>query len=61
MPKADLEILFPKSQVRMKIIDKAIIGGSALVGVAVVLVTKLGTSLLVVDSGSLASEWLDKK
>ena len=56
VPKADLEMLFPNSQVRMRTIDKAIIGGSALVGGAVVLVTKLGASLLVL--AGLLSYWL---
>ncbi|MFT5814941.1 MAG: hypothetical protein ACI9VT_002710 [Psychroserpens sp.] len=56
VPKADLEMLFPNSQVRMRTIDKAIIGGSALVGGAVVLVTKLGASLLVM--AGLLSYWL---
>tara|TARA_R110002153_G_scaffold124543_13_gene271056 strand:+ start:2029 stop:3312 length:1284 start_codon:yes stop_codon:yes gene_type:complete len=56
VPKADLEMLFPNSQVRMRTIDKAIIGGSALVGGAVVLVTKLGASLLVL--AGLFSYWL---
>jgi hypothetical protein len=55
VPKADLEMLFPNSQVRMRTIDKAIIGGSALVGGAVVLVTKLGASLLVL--AGLLSYW----
>lgn len=48
IPKADLEMLFPNSEVRMRPIDKAIIGGSAVVGGAVVLVTKLGASLVLV-------------
>jgi hypothetical protein len=56
VPKADLEMLFPNSQVRMRTIDKAIIGGSALVGGTVVLVTKLGASLIVL--GGLFSFWL---
>jgi hypothetical protein len=55
VPKADLEMLFPNSQVRMRTIDKAIIGGSALVGGAVVLVTKLGASLLML--AGLMSYW----
>lgn len=46
VPKADLEMLFPNSEVRMRPIDKAIIGGSAIAGGAVVLVTKLGASLV---------------
>lgn len=56
VPKADLEMLFPNSQVRMRTIDKAIIGGSALVGGAVVLVTKLGASLLIL--AGLFGYWL---
>ena len=46
VPKADLEMLFPNSEVRMRPIDKIIIGSSALVGGAVVLITKLGASLV---------------
>ncbi|GAA61769.1 hypothetical protein P20652_3658 [Pseudoalteromonas sp. BSi20652] len=46
VPKADLEMLFPNSEVRMRPIDKAIIGSSALVGGAVVLITKLGASIV---------------
>ena len=46
VPKADLEMLFPNSEVRMRTLDKAIIGGSAVIGGSIVLVTKLGASLL---------------
>lgn len=56
VPKADLEMLFPNSEVRMRTLDKAIIGGSALVGGTVVLVTKLGASLLLL--GGLFGYWL---
>lgn len=49
VPKADLEMLFPNSEVRMRPLDKVIIGGSALVGGAVVMVTKLGASLLLLS------------
>jgi hypothetical protein len=56
IPKADLEMLFPNSEVRMRPIDKAIIGGSAIVGGAVVLITKLGASLVLL--GALISYWL---
>ncbi|MEP0354171.1 TMEM143 family protein [Paraglaciecola sp.] len=56
VPKADLEMLFPNSKVRMRTIDKAIIGGSAVAGGAVVLVTKLGASLVVL--AGLFSFWL---
>jgi hypothetical protein len=46
-------MLFPNSEVRMRTLDKAIIGGSALIGGTIMLVTKLGASLLLV-SGLLA-------
>ena len=53
VPKADLEMLFPNSEVRMRPIDKAFIGVSAVVGGAVVLVTKLGASIVLL-AGLLA-------
>lgn len=56
VPKADLEMLFPNSEVRMRPIDKVIIGASAVVGGAVVLVTKLGASILLL--AALFSFWL---
>lgn len=59
VPKADLEMLFPNSKVRMKTIDKIIIGVPAAVSGLIVLVTKLGASLLLV--GSIISFWLGIK
>jgi hypothetical protein len=56
VPKADLEMLFPNSKVRMKTIDKIIIGVPAAVSGLIVLVTKLGASLLLI--GSVFSFWL---
>ncbi|MGD9331984.1 MAG: TMEM143 family protein [Desulfobacterales bacterium] len=56
VPKADLEMLFPNSEVRMKTIDKLIIGIPAAVSGAVVLVSRLGASLVLV--GSLVAFWL---
>lgn len=56
VPKADLEMLFPNSEVRMRPIDKVIIGASAIVGGAVVLVTKLGASILLLTA--LLAYWL---
>lgn len=50
VPKADLEMLFPNSEVRMRPIDKFIIGASAAVGGIAVLVTKLGASLILLLS-----------
>ena len=46
VPKADLEMLFPNSEVRMKTIDKLIIGVPAAVSGVVVIVTKLGATLI---------------
>jgi hypothetical protein len=59
VPKADLEMLFPNSKVRMKTIDKIIIGVPAAVSGIIVLVTKLGASLLLV--GSVILFWLGFK
>ncbi len=56
VPKADLEMLFPNSEVRMRRIDKMIIGASAVVGGAIVLVTKLGASILLL--AALIGFWL---
>ena len=59
VPKADLEMLFPNSKVRMKTIDKIIIGVPAAISGMIVLVTKLGASLLLI--GSIISFWLGFK
>jgi hypothetical protein len=56
VPKADLEMLFPNSEVRMKTIDKLIIGVPAVVSGVVVVVTKLGATLLLI--GSVLAFWL---
>ena len=57
VPKADLEMLFPNSEVRMKTIDKLIIGIPAAVSGAVVVVSKLGASLALVGCSSWRSGW----
>ena len=59
VPKADLEMLFPNAEVRMKTIDKLLIGGPALVGGGVLIATKLGATLLLI--GSLLSFWMGFK
>jgi hypothetical protein len=59
VPKADLEMLFPNSKVRMKTIDKIILGVPAAVSGMIVLVTKLGASLLLI--GSIILFWLGFK
>ena len=56
VPRADLEMLFPNTQVRMRLIDKLLIGVPAVVSGGIVLTTKLGASLLVL--GSLFGYWL---
>ena len=56
VPKADLEMLFPNSKVRMKTIDKLIIGVPAAVSGIVVIVTKLGATLILL--ASVVAFWL---
>ncbi|UCF92519.1 MAG: DUF3754 domain-containing protein [Desulfobacterales bacterium] len=55
VPKADLEMLFPNSRIRMKTIDKLIIGVPAAVSGIIMLVTKLGATFILL--GSLISFW----
>ena len=59
VPKADLEMLFPNSEVKMRPLDKLIISASAAIGGTVVLVTKLGASLLLI--ASFLAFWLGFK
>jgi hypothetical protein len=56
VPKADLEMLFPNTHVRMRTVDKLLIGIPALISGGIVLSTKLGASLVVL--GSLLGFWL---
>ncbi len=56
VPRADLEMLFPNTQVRMRLTDKLLIGVPAVVSGGVVLTTKLGASLVLL--GSLIGYWL---
>ncbi len=56
VPKADLEMLFPNSKVRMKTIDKLIIGVPAAVSGIIVIVTKLSATLILI--GSVLAFWL---
>lgn len=57
IPSADLEMLFPNTEVRMKTIDKLIIGIPAVIGGIIMLVTKLGATLLL--TWSLLTFWLN--
>jgi len=56
VPRADLEMLFPNTQVRMRLMDKLFIGVPALVSGGIVFTTKLGASLVLL--GSLFGYWL---
>ena len=56
VPKADLEMLFPNTQVRMRTLDKLLIGIPAVVSGGVVLTTKVGATLVLL--GSLFGFWL---
>ena len=56
VPKADLEMLFPNTQVRMRLSDKLMIGIPAVVSGGIVVSTKLGASLVLL--GSLIGYWL---
>lgn len=56
VPKADLEMLFPNTRVRMRMVDKLLIGIPAVVSGGIVIATKLGASLVLL--GSLFGFWL---
>ncbi len=56
VPKADLEMLFPNTEVRMKLIDKILIGVPAAAGSVALLVTKLSGTLILV--GAFIAFWL---
>ena len=56
VPRADLEMLFPNTRVRMRLMDKLFIGVPALVSGGIVFTTKLGASLVLL--GSLFGYWL---
>ena len=56
VPQADVEMLFPNTQVGMRLIDKLLIGIPALVSGGIVLTTKLGATLVLM--GSLLGYWL---
>lgn len=56
VPRADLEMLFPNTAVRMRTLDKLLIGVPAVISGGIVLTTKLGASLVLL--GSLFGFWL---
>lgn len=59
VPKADLEMLFPNTEVKMRLIDKVLIGVPAIISGGIVITTKLGGSLLIL--ASLFGFWLGVK
>lgn len=56
VPRSDLEMLFPNTEIRMKPADKLLIGVPAAVSGAVIVATKLGSTLLL--SGAVLAFWL---
>ncbi|MBX2859321.1 MAG: DUF3754 domain-containing protein [Cellvibrionaceae bacterium] len=50
VPRADLEMLFPETQVGLRTIDKLMIGVPAVISGAVVLSTKMGATLFLLGS-----------
>ena len=56
VPKADLEMLFPNTRVRMRTMDKLLIGVPAVVSGGIVISTKLGTTLVLI--GTLIGYWV---
>ena len=56
VPRADLEMLFPNTEVRMRTIDKLALGVPAAASGVALLVTKLGPTLVLV--GALVAFWL---
>ena len=56
VPKADLEMLFPNTEVRMRLQDKLLIGVPAAVGSVAMVATKLSSTILLL--GALLAFWL---
>ncbi len=56
VPKADIEMLFPSTQIAMRNIDKLLIGVPAIAGAVAIATTKAGASLIVLLS--LVGFWL---
>lgn len=57
VPKNDLEMLFPNTEIRMNPIDKLLIGVPTAIGGLFMLITKLGSTLLLVLS--VIAFWVD--
>ncbi len=56
VPKADLEMLFPNTKIRMRNVDKLMIGVPAALSGAIIIATKLGATVVLL--GSLIGYWL---
>jgi hypothetical protein len=50
VPKADLEMLFPNTRVKMRLIDKVLIGIPAVISGGIIITTKLGASIILIAS-----------
>ncbi len=50
VPKDDVEMLFPNTQLGMRLVDKLILGVPAVVGGGIVLSTKMGASLILLGA-----------
>jgi len=56
VPKADLEMLFPNTKIKMRLKDKLMIGIPALISGIIIAVTKLGASFIII--AALLGFWL---
>lgn len=59
VPQADIEMLFPNTEIKMRFIDKLLIGVPAVISGGIIFTTKLGGALLILVS--LFSYWLGMK
>ena len=61
VPKADLETLFPNTKIKMRTLDKLLIGVPAIASGGVILATKLGATMVLVTAlVSFSLGWSDK-
>jgi len=56
VPKADLEMLFPNTKIKMRTIDKLLIGVPAAMSGGIIITTKLGATVILL--ASLISYWV---
>tara|TARA_B100000959_G_scaffold277142_1_gene333119 strand:- start:566 stop:1711 length:1146 start_codon:yes stop_codon:yes gene_type:complete len=56
VPRADIEMLLPNTRLGMRLMDKLLIGVPALIGGGAILMTKIGTSMILL--GALVGFWM---